>query len=1452
MSSPNIAKIYQKKNLHEHILARPDSYIGSTKNVVEEMFVVEENSDQIIKKKIQYNPGLFKIFDEILVNAIDQSVRESETKFIKVNIKDNTEISVKNDGPGVPVVLHPEYKIYIPELIFGNLLTGSNYDDTEQRIVGGKNGFGGKVTNIYSKAFTVETVDSARKLKYVQHFKNNMYEKGEPKITSTNEKSYTKITFTPDYQRFGLSSLTPDIISLFKKRTFDTAGISKVKTSFSGVSLAVKDFQSYIRLYKEVKEPLFYDKEVQGKFEWEYAACLAESYTHSSFVNGISTSSGGRHLEYIVGQVVKKLTDLIESKKKITVKPSYIKERLFFFVRATIVNPSFGSQTKETLTTPAKDFGIRFEVSDSFIAKLYKSGIVEDIVSFTNYKNQKVLEKNTDGKKKNKLSGIPKLEDANFAGTSKSDMCRLILTEGDSAKTFAISGLSVIGRDKYGVFPMRGAVLNVREATMKQLGSNEEIANIKKILGLQQTKKYTNTSSLRYGGIIILTDADSVTYDTPVLLKDNATGEVLTKPICEAYDYEDWAIEPFSGKEYNSCSKYKIWSDGGWTDIKHVMRHKVDKPIFRVNTSKGCVDVTKDHSLLDSQSKSITVDDCIVGRTELLHSKYVQETVFDYGINEEYAYGLGYFMADGCCSIDCKTSFVKEDGTFSVNNRWQITCTSYLTLLILKKIFEKYDGTVLIKFNIRKTMRKHHVSFSNKNYIYNLECKGARKDFCYKMRGMFYNSLREKQVPKEILNSSVVIQKAFLEGFYQGDGDKSITGNQTRGFDIQHKTSILGIFQLLQNCGYSPSVLASKRKLNVYTVLMSKKNCRPVHTVKSIIDVSEKYKNTYVYDFETENHHFHASTGNIIVKNCDGIHLQGLVMNFIHTWWPELLEMKGFITKMKTPIIKASKGKDSKEFYTIKDYKDWEKSAVSSKSWNIKYFKGLGTSTALEAKGLFSRLKANTINYISHSEKETNDIMLLAFEKKQADARKDWLGTYNKDYVLDQTDSDVSYTDFVNKDLIHFSMYDNIRSIPSICDGLKPSQRKILYTLFSKNYKNEIKVAQLGSAVAEFSNYHHGEASLVGAIVNMAQDYVGSNNLNLLKPNGQFGTRILGGNDAASPRYIFTELSSITSKLFLKEDIAILPERFEEGSRVEPDFYVPVIPVILVNGAIGIGTGYSTTVPSFNPEDIISNMIRVAKNLPQVEMVPWYSGFKGKITKTDTGSFNVAGVYTRSGKDSIIVTELPVGVWTSDYKEYLEKLESDPALGITNIVNNSSEVDVDFKIVFSSEEYRRKFFEADAEKLLKMNKSISTKNMHLFDENGSIKKYGSAEEIIEEFVGVRLKYNQLRKNSLLAEYSSANEVVDNKIRFLTEIIEGTFVVYRRSKKEINANLEEKKYSKYEGTFDYLTSMPIYSFTNEKIQELEEKSKNLKTQIQTLEGKTILRLLSDDLKSLKNN
>eukprot|EP00828_Plagiopyla_frontata_P035759 TRINITY_DN47367_c0_g1_i2.p2 TRINITY_DN47367_c0_g1~~TRINITY_DN47367_c0_g1_i2.p2 ORF type:complete len:190 (-),score=24.39 TRINITY_DN47367_c0_g1_i2:586-1155(-) len=175
--------------------------------------------------------------------------------------------------------------------------------------------------------------------------------------------------------------------------------------------------------------------------------------------------------------------------------------------------------------------------------------------------------------------------------------------------------------------------------------------------------------------------------------------------------------------------------------------------------------------------------------------------------------------------------------------------------------------------------------------------------------------------------------------------------------------------------------------------------------------------------------------------------------------------------------------------------------------------------------------------------------------------------------------------------MIVFSVSDNLRSIPCICDGFKPGQRKILYSCFLKRLKSEIKVAQLSGYVSEKSAYHHGEVSLQQTIIGLAQRFVGSNNISLLDPNGQFGTRDVGGKDAASARYIFTNLSGIARKIFVEEDDHIVNYLEDDGERVEPEWYMPVIPMCLVNGAEGIGTGWSTSIPNYNYK-VIANEIK--------------------------------------------------------------------------------------------------------------------------------------------------------------------------------------------------------------------------------------------------------------------
>jgi DNA topoisomerase-2 len=404
------------------------------------------------------------------------------------------------------------------------------------------------------------------------------------------------------------------------------------------------------------------------------------------------------------------------------------------------------------------------------------------------------------------------------------------------------------------------------------------------------------------------------------------------------------------------------------------------------------------------------------------------------------------------------------------------------------------------------------------------------------------------------------------------------------------------------------------------------------------------------------------------------------ILNFIHYFWPSLLKLPNFVTSLTTPIIKATKGKELIEFYNLSDYENWKNTMQGN--WSIKYYKGLGTSTSNEAKEYFTDIKKKLINYVDDSivinsiftkQNESLDLikkdkdlcdeaMTLAFEKKRSDDRKLWLRNYNKNLILNNSQKNVTISEFINKELIHFSDEDIHRSIPAF-DGFKPSQRKVLYgTILKKLFlkKDEIRVAQLAGYVSEKTCYHHGEASLTGTIINMAQNFVGSNNINLLYPSGQMGSRLIGGKDAASPRYIYTYLAELTRLIFRPEDEPILNYLNDDGVMIEPEYFIPIIPVILVNGAEGIGTGFSTKIPSYNPLVIIDNIIAMMENKPLQPMIPWYKNFKGSIIPNPDKSteYLVYGVCTKVDSNHIRVSELPIGYWTTDYKEFLDGLES--------------------------------------------------------------------------------------------------------------------------------------------------------------------------------------------------
>ncbi|CAG9794048.1 unnamed protein product [Diatraea saccharalis] len=581
-----IEKIYQKKSQLEHILLRPDTYIGSVERATETMWIYDKTKECMTQKELTYVPGLYKIYDEILVNAADNKQRDPKMDIIKIDInQEQNTISVYNNGCGIPVVMHKEEKMYVPTMIFGHLLTSSNYNDEEEKVTGGRNGYGAKLCNIFSTKFTVETASKQYKKHFKQTWGSNMTKASEPKVKeSGKDDDFTKVTFSPDLAKFKMEKLEDDIVALMSRRAYDVAASSHgVKVYLNGERIKINKFKDYVDLYIKGKEdengqPL---KVVYEKVSdrWEVALTLSNhGFQQVSFVNSIATTKGGKHVDSVSDSIVKSVLEVLKKKNKggVNIRPFQVKHHMWVFINCLIVNPTFDSQTKENMTLQAKSFGSKCNLSEKFITSVTKSGLVESVLTWAKFKAQTELVK-ASGKKQSKLKGIPKLEDANDAGTKNAHLCTLILTEGDSAKTLAVSGLSVVGRDHYGVFPLKGKPLNVRDASHKQVLENVEINNLIKIIGLQYKKKYNSMDdlkSLRYGKVMIMADQDQdgshikgliinfIHHNWPELLKLPFLEEFIT-PIVKATkkdkeisfyslpEFEEWKRDTENHHTYN-------------------------------------------------------------------------------------------------------------------------------------------------------------------------------------------------------------------------------------------------------------------------------------------------------------------------------------------------------------------------------------------------------------------------------------------------------------------------------------------------------------------------------------------------------------------------------------------------------------------------------------------------------------------------------------------------------------------------------------------------------------------------------------------------------------------------------------------------------------------------------------------------------------------------------------
>lgn len=1569
MVKKTIEETYQKLTQREHVLKRPGMYVGSADPHNEEMWVYNFEKQKIEKKMVTYTPAFIKIFDEILTNATDHATRDSTVTTIKVDFnKETGEITVFNNGSGVPVEHHKEHNIYVPELIFGNMLSGSNYNDNDDRTGAGTNGVGSTCANIYSTTFTVETLDSNNKLKFVQTYSNNMSEKTVAKVTKNSGKSYTKITFTPDYARFKMSGLDNESCSLLAKRVIDCIACTDkhVAIYLNGDKLKGKGLQDYTKYFFDENVKVFYDTNNDSKYTWEWAIIPNEQFEHVSFVNGNNTYIGGKHLDHLVTyQIVNKLKAMIESKKKIKdLKPSYIKDKLFVFLRATIKNPSFSSQTKEQLTTQVKDFGCRIDVSDAFIQKLYKSSIVEEIVELCKLKEARDLSKTTDGKKSNKIY-IPKLEDALWAGTAKSKQCTLMLTEGDSAKTFAMWGRTVInkGVETMGVSPLKGKC--VSEDTQIPLWNGEiKLAKDVKI------------------GDVLIGD-DGMPRNVITLYNDNGKMYEISQDRGMSYKVNEDHLLTLCIPEHkkihwsNACYAWKAlyWDK----NVKQIRYKQVN--VFKQLKCDICDEIMSPnymqkhykikHKDIKLEKKNIDVDfnDKLVqeGRVKLESilktiddNNIIDISILDYlnvsksvkrkikGLRGDYVkwpeqeikldpYVLGLWLGDGSQSGYSYSCYSEKDPEI---------------MDYLMKWGEQNDAT------FKKTgSRKYQYSISSTTNFRVKNCSPLKKILTH------YNLINNKHIPKEYLINSQKNRLNLLAGLIDTDGyvanDGTIEISQCVGHhdqlakDIIYLSRSLGFYTYVtkKKASYTyndqkkysyahrikisgdiekiPTRLPRKRTKNTQQYIM--RNLTGIINIKEIpnenfVGIGTDGNHRFVINDFTVTHNclnirdasISQLTNNEEINNLkqilglkqgkvytdtselrygklmlltdadsDGSHIKSLIVNMFHCWWPSLLKLN-FIQTLRTPIVVATKGKSKQEFYTEQDYKKWQET-VNMNTWNVKYYKGLGTSRKEDAQSIFSRFEPLKIDYYYKDDK-CDEAILLAFEKdknkntsndnqsvttdsmKMTDQRKRWLQNYDKNVYINAKTNSVSYQDLINKELIHFSIYDNMRSIPNMIDGLKPSQRKIMYYMLQNgSVSKEIKVAQLSGYVSAETNYHHGEASLQQAIINLAQNFVGSNNLNYLAPMGNFGSRF-ASNDSASPRYIFTKLEKYTLNIFDKRDSPLLDYVVDDGDTVEPEFFVPVLPTVLLNGVSGIGTGYSTFIPQHKPMDIINNIYRILDNNEPVEMMPHYKGFSGKIEKVENeaGKYLIRGRYRRIGDTKIIIDEIPIGSWITQYKEFLESMIDGYAstsvskkndkpkdvkkknIALKDVINKTKDENsgIHFEVEFKNKEDLNKLIEnGTLEKELKLTKSISVNNMYLFDDSNTPVKYSSTKDILLDFCDIRLDYYQRRKTFILKQLKQELDILNGKMKFIKEYISGELEINRRAKTDIFEDLEKRGYYKYDGTYEYLVNMTIGSLTKERIDDLQNVINNKITLFKEIKAKTPTMLWRDDLDML---
>lgn len=1084
----------------DHVLERPSQYVGSvvTRNVVD--WVFDQPTQKMQHRETPYNEGLVKTIFEVIDNAVDNSRKKvNPTTVIKVSMND-TSIVVTNNGAGIPIKkadLGNGKEMYIPTTIFGVPMSGSNFNENRDGTIG-MNGLGVKLTNILSREFKVICIEGDKKFKQV--WKDNMKVRQKEIVTKapSNPPFSTSVTFTPDLSYFHSEENECNITSLMqisdiiytRLLTISVSHPNPIKIYFNGKQIKCKGIKAYMKLFTD--DRTFYESITNEHFEYGVTLSTTGSFEHQSFVNcQRTTSDKSSHTKYVTNQVVSAITQYFKKKGAGNTKLSnnYIANYLHVFVNIQLMNPKFTSQTKVELASNISPK--RYPIDTGKVLGLIKkSGLLARLEKALDSKVLNTVQNSLNVSSKKSTVNIPKLDDAHDAGTSRSPSTMLFLVEGDSAKTMVSTGMSVIGRKKYGVFPLKGKVLNVVGAAPKKLAGNKEIANIMKILGLNFGKKYDTEAerrTLRYGRLCILTDSD-----------------------------------------------------------------------------------------------------------------------------------------------------------------------------------------------------------------------------------------------------------------------------------------------------------------------------------------------------------------------VDGMHITGLLITFIHHFWPALLRV-GFMKRFVTPIIKISKGKRTHSFFTLSDYLDYEENNTMV-GWHAKHLKGLGTSKREETLEYFRNMEQLHLKDFEVDDR-TPGLIKHIFDPDNTNWRKEWLTKPLGETRMDYNKRVMEISKFLMTEMYDYSSYNIKRAIPSVVDGFKVSQRKVMCACLDK-FKApttpSFKVAQLASFAAAHTNYAHGEVSLQNTIVNMAQSFSGSNNIPYLYEDGAFGTRIANGGDAASPRYIFTKITVRARDIIRDISPNVLNYLTEENMVVEPEFYVPVLPMVLINGANGIATGFRSLVPLFNQRDIIHNIkCKFDTGLKTTKFLPWYGGtYKtNHKTREENNQWVFEGQIDQGPSNTLVISELPIGIAIDDYKDNVLSKMVENGVITKYVVDHKSENEPRFII----HGYKDKL-SPDLYDVFKLKNTMTQKCMNLLDRGGHVMNFKTPEEIFEYWFQVRVEYVKKSHQNNCAMMEQHMSEIQHRLNFIRAVVTKALEIRNVSRDRV---MEDMTQLGIPGPLQHkFLQIPLISITMERYQALERELEKVRGDYESYSTKTVSDIVVEELYSFE--